>query len=74
MTPLEWILGTLFVTTVTGVIAHHMGSTNKVTEKTCKDHRETCSKNLNERLGRIEKSIDSIFKILNEKLMGIPKK
>jgi len=69
LTPLEWILALILLSTLTGIIGKYMGSENKVPAKLCEERRINCSKMLDARLQRIEEDIKKIFEILNNRFV-----
>lgn len=69
LTPLGYILATILIALLTGMIGKNMGGAGRISEKDCDKNRNACSRLIDQRLGRIEEDIKSIFKLINESLI-----
>ena len=64
MTTLEWILGCIVISGLSGVILTHINARHKVNEKTCVERRDHCSDLMISKFESIEKRLDKIFRLI----------
>ena len=65
------MIGGLLIAVVSGILGKFIGSSDKVTEKHCSERQEACQKLLIVKIDNIGKKVDSLAKIVNEKILNI---
>ena len=71
MTGLEQGLITLVVALISGIIGNYIGSWNSVKNPICSERRDSCQLLIAEKLASMEKKIDALTKLVDNKLLGI---
>ena len=65
------IIGGLLIAVVSGIIGKLLGSSGKVAEKHCDERQASCQRLLIEKIDNVGKKVDSLAKIVNEKILNL---
>ena len=68
---LETVLGGVLIAVVSGVIGKAVGEHGKVTTIFCTDHQKACQQLIIEKLTNLEKQLESLTNIVNDKVLGL---
>jgi hypothetical protein len=71
MTVLETVFGAIVISVVSAVIGKEIGDRGKVTITLCSEHQRACQQLLLEKLANLEKQIQVLTNIVNDKILGL---